>query len=168
MLIKTDAQRMAISYQELLSLRDKYILWMPGRSDAFNLFSELVGYYHDKRSFCMLGHIMQSRQWNLDEIEAYKKRPNALIFDNCCWQEVTLRALAYVDHHLTPVMEEYGTGYAYKQWRPLMNGFNEFLLELLAKMMFTECDAIYYHCEKYCCFCLDTSKALKPLRLIRR
>lgn len=168
MLIKTDAQRMAISYQELLRLRDKYILWKPGRSDAFNLFGELVGYYHNKRSFCMLGHIMQSRPWDIEEIEAYRKKPNALIFENCCWQEVTLRALAYIDRHLTPIMKEYGTGYALDCWRPLMNGFNEFMLELLAKMMFTECGAIYYNCVEKCCFCVDTSQALKPLRLIRR
>lgn len=168
MLIKTDAQRMAISYQELLSLRDKYILWIPGRSDAFNLFSELVGYYHNKQSFCMLGHIMQSKPWNIDEIEAYRKKPNALIFADCCWQDVTLRALAYIDRYLTPVIEEYGTGYAYKCWASLMNGFNFFLDELLAKMLFKECDAIYYHCVEKCCFCVDTSKALKALRLIRR
>ena len=57
MLIKTDAQKMAICYNELLRLRDKYILGDLDRSNAFNLFSELVGYYHDKRSFVMLGHI---------------------------------------------------------------------------------------------------------------
>lgn len=169
MLIKTDAQRMAISYQELLRLRyDGHILDNLDRSNAFNLFGELVGYYHSRGAGCMLGHIMQARPWNLEEIEAYQKKPNALIFADCCWQDVTLRALAYVDKHLTPVIEEYGTGYAYKQWRPLMNGFNEFLLELLAKMMFTNCSAIYYHDEKNCCFCVDTSKALKPLQRVRR
>lgn len=169
MLIKTDAQRMAISYQELLRIRYAgHILDNPERSNAFNLFGELVGYYHDKRSFCMLGHIMKARPWNNDEIEAYRKKPNALIFADCCWQDVSLRALAYVDRNLTPVIEAYGTGYAYKHWRPLMNGFNDFLLELLAKMMFTECNAIYYHCLERCCFCLDTSRALKPLQLIRR
>lgn len=169
MLIKTDAQRMGICYQELLRLRYAgHILDNPDRSNAFDLFGEIEGYYHDKRSFCMLGHVMQSRPWNVDELEAWKKRPNALIFDRCCWQDVTLRALAYVDRHLTPILEEYGTGYVYKQWRPLMNGFNEFLLELLAKMIFKECGAVYYHCVEKCCFCLDTSRALKSLRLIRR
>ena len=169
MLIKTDAQRMAICYQELLRLRYAgHILDNPDRSNAFNLFGELVGYYHDKRSFVMLGHIMKARPWDIDEISAYRKKPNALIFDKCCWQDVTLRALAYVDKHLTPVMEEYGTGYACKSWAPLMNGFNEFLLELLAKMMFTNCDAIYYACVEKCCFCLDTSRALKPLQRVRR
>lgn len=168
MLVKNDVQRMAICYNELLRLRDKHILGDLERSNAFNMFGELVGYYHDKRSFYMLGHIMRAKPWNSEEIEEYRKRPNALIFDNCNWQEVTLHALAYVDRHLTPVIEAYGTGYAFKQWRPLMNGFNEFLLELFAKMMFKECDAIYYHCEKNCCLCLDTSKALKPLQLIKR
>ena len=169
MLIKTDAQRMAICSKELLRLRyDGHILDNPDRSNAFNLFGELVSYYHDKRSFCMLGHIMKARPWNLEEIEAYRKKPNALIFENCCWQDVTLRALAYVDRNLTPTMKEYGTGYACDCWLPLMNGFNEFLDELLAKMMFKECNAIYYHCVEKCCFCVDTSKALKPLQFIRR
>ena len=168
MLTKTDAQRMAISYQELLRLREKYILWKPNISDAFNLFGELVGYYHNKRSFVELGNVIKSRPWDVADIEAWKKRPNALIFENDSWQGVALWARAYMDKHLTPILEGYGTGYVYKQWRPLMNGFNEFLLELLVKMMFTNCGAVYYHCEKNCCFCLDTSHALKPLRLIRR
>ena len=111
---------------------------------------------------------MQAKPWDVDEIEAYKKRPNALIFDKCNWQEVTLRALAYIDRHLTPIMKEYAPGYACDCWRALMNGFNDFLLELLAKMMFREGNAIYYHCLENYCFCVDTSKALKPLRLIRR
>ena len=168
MLIKTDAQRMAICYNELLRLRDKYILDDLERSDAFNLFGELVGYYHDKRSFCMLGHVIQARPWAWDEISAYKKKPNALIFDKCCWQDVTLRALAYIDRYLTPIVKEYGTGYALDCWRPLMNGFNFWLEELLAKMMFTECNAIYYHALEHYCFCVDTSKALKPLQRVRR
>lgn len=169
MLIKTDAQRMAICDKELLRLRYAgHILDNPDTSNAFNLYYEISSFYHSKGAGVMLGHIMQARPWDLEEIEAYKKRPNALIFDNCCWQDVTLRALAYVDRHLTPVIEAYGTGYVYKQWRPLMNGFNEFLLVLLAKMMFTNCSAVYYHCLKNCCFCLDTSKALKPLQRIRR
>lgn len=169
MLVKTDAQRMAICDKELLRLRYAgYILDNPDRSNAFNLYNEIIGFYHSKGSGCMLGHIMQSRPWNLEEIEAYKKRPNAIVYDKSNWQEVTLHALAYVDRHLTPVMEEFGTGRAYDCWRALMNGFNFFLEELLAKMMFKECGAIYYHCEKNCCFCLDTSRALKPLQLIRR
>ena len=168
MLVKTDAQRMAISYKELLRLRDKHILSNLETFNAFDLFSELVGYYHDKKSFCMLGHIMQSRPWNFEEIEAYRKKPNAIIYDKSCWQDVSLSALAYIDRHLTPIMKEYGTGYACDCWGPLMNGFNFFLEELLAKMMFTNCDAIYYHSVEKCCFCLDTSKALKPLQLIKR
>lgn len=169
MLIKTDAQRMAIVNKELLRLRYAgHILGNIDTSNAFNLYYEIGGFYYSKGSGCMLGHIMQAKPWDVDEIDAYKKRPNALIFDNCCWQEVTLHALAYIDRHLTPIMKEYGTGYAYDCWRALMNGFNEFLLELLAKMMFKECNAIYYHCPEKCCFCLDTSKALKPLQLIRR
>lgn len=168
MLIKTDAQRMATCYNELLRLRDKHILGDLERSNAFNMFGELVGYYHDKRSFCMLGHIMKARPWNLEEIEAYKKRPNAIVYDNCNWQDVTLRGLAYIDRNLTPIMKEYGTGYACDCWAPLMNGFNEFLLELLAKMMFKECGAVYYHCVEKCCFCVDTSRALKPLQRVRR
>lgn len=166
MLVKLDSQRMAISYNELLSLRDKYILWKPGRSDAFNLFSELVGYYHNKRSFIEFKNAVQCRPWDVDEIEAYKKRPGAIIFDKCCWQEVTMRALAYMDKHLTPVLEGYGTGYACKQWGALMNVYNSFLFELLIKMMFTNCNAIYYACVEKCCFCVDTSRALKPLRLL--
>lgn len=169
MLIKTDAQRMAICDKELLRLRyDGHILDNPDTSNAFNLYYEISSFYHSKGAGCMLGHIIQAKPWNLEEIEAWKKKPNALIFDKCCWQDVSLRALAYVDKHLTPILKEYGTGYACDCWRPLMNGFNEFLLELLAKMMFKECGAIYYHCEEKCCFCLDTSKALKPLRFIRR
>ena len=168
MLIKTDAQRMAISYKELLRLRDKHILQNLDTSNAFNLFSEISGFYYSKGSGCMLGHIMQARPWDWDEINAYRKKPNALFFDRCCWQDVTLHALAYIDRHLTPVLEGYGTGYAFKQWRALMNGFNFFLEELLAKMMFIKCDAIYYNSIERYCFCLDTTKALKPLRLIKR
>ena len=168
MMRHTDGQKMGICYQELLRLRDKYILRDLERSNAFNLLGEIEGYYHDKRSFVMLGHVVQSRPWNFEEIEDWKKKPNALIFDNCCWQDVTMRALAYVDKHLTPIIEEYGTGYAYKCWASLMNGFNFFLDELLAKMTFKECGAIYYHCEKNCCFCVDTSRALKPLQRVRR
>ena len=168
MLVKTDAQRMAISYKELLRLRDKHILGYLETSNAFDLFGEVSGFYYSKGSGCMLGHIMQARPWNLEEIEVWKKKPNALIFDRCCWQDVTLRALAYVDRNLTPIMKEYGTGYAYDCWRALMNGFNFWLEELLAKMMFVKCNAIYYcSIEKYC-FCVDTSKALKPLQLVRR
>lgn len=168
MLIKTDAQRMAICDKELLRLRDKYILNDLDRSNAFNLYYEISSFYHSKGAGVMLGHIMQSRPWDWEEIEAYKKRPGAIIFDKCCWQDVTLRALAYVDKHLTPVMEAYGTGYVYKQWRALMNGFDEFLLELLAKMMFRECNAIYYCSIERYCFCVDTSRYLKPLQRVRR
>lgn len=169
MLIKTDAQRMAICDKELLRLRYAgHILDNPDRSNAFNLFYEISGFYYSKGAGCMLGHIMQARPWDNEEVNAYRKKPNALVFDKCSWQDVTLRALAYIDRHLTPVIEAYGTGYVYKQWRALMNGFNEFLLDLLAKMMFKECGAVYYHCEENCCFCVDTSQALKPLRLIRR
>ena len=168
MLIKTDAQRMAISYKELLRLRDKHILGNLETSNAFDLFSELVSFYHSKGSGCMLGHIMKARPWDYEEIETYRKKPNAIIYDKSNWQEVSLHALAYIDRHLTPVIEAYGTGYVYKQWRPLMNGFNFFLDELFAKMAFKECNAIYYHSIENCCFCLDTTKALKPLRLIKR
>lgn len=169
MLIKTDAQRMAICDKELLRLRyDGHILNNLDTSNAFNLFYEISSFYHSKGAGCMLGHVIQARPWDVEEIEAYKKRPNAIIFDKCCWQDVSLRALAYADKHLTPVMKEYGTGYACDCWAPLMNGFNGFLLELLAKMMFKECGAIYYNSVEQCCFCVDTSKALKPLRLIRR
>ena len=168
MLVKTDAQRMAISYQELLRLRDKHILGNLETSNAFDLFGEISGFYYSKGSGCMLGHIMQAKPWELEEIEAYKKRPNAIVYDKCNWQEVTLRALAYIDRHLTPIMEEHGTGCAYDCWRALMNGFNFWLEELLAKMMFKECDAIYYNSIEHYCFCLDTSRALKPLQLIRR
>ena len=169
MLVKTDAQRMAICDKELLRLRYAgHILNNPDTSNAFNLFYEISGFYYSKGSGVMLGHIMQAKPWNLEEIEAYRKRPNAIIFDRCCWQDVTLRALAYIDRHLTPIVKEYGTGYALDSWRPLMNGFNFWLEELLAKMMFKECNAVYYHCLENYCFCVDTSQALKPLRLIRR
>ena len=168
MLIKTDAQRMAISYQELLRLRDKHILKNLDTSNAFNLFSEISGFYYSKGAGVMLGHIMQAKPWDYDEIEAYKKRPNAIIYDKCNWQDVSLSALAYIDRHLTPVIKEYAPGYAWDCWRPLMNGFNDFLLELVAKMAFKECDAIYYNSIERYCFCLDTSQALKPLRLIKR
>ena len=168
MLIKTDAQRMAISYQELLRLRDKHILGNLETSNAFDLFGELVGYYHDRRSFIELKNAVQCRPWDVEELNAYKKKPNALIFDNYCYQEVAGRALAYMERHLTPVLEGYGTGYACKHWGALMNVYNSFLFELLIKMMFTNCNAIYYACIENCCFCVDTSKALKPLRLIKR
>ena len=169
MLIITDAQRMAICSKELLRLRYAgHILDNPNTSNAFNLYYEISGFYYSKGAGVMLGHIMQARPWDVDEIEAYKKRPGAIVYDKSCWQDVTLRALAYVDRHLTPVMKEYGTGYAFDCWRALMNGFNFWLEELLAKMMFKECGAVYYcSIEKYC-FCVDTSKALKPLRLIKR
>lgn len=169
MLIKTDAQRMAICSKELLRLRYAgYILDNLDTSNAFNLFYEISGFYHSRGSGCMLGHIMQARPWDVEEIEAYRKKPNAIIYDKCCWQDVTLRALAYVDKHLTPIMKEYGTGYAYDCWRALMNGFNFWLEEQLAKMMFLKCNAIYYNSIEHYCFCLDTSQALKPLQLIRR
>ena len=169
MLIKTDAQRMAICDKELLRLRyDGHILGNIDTSNAFDLFYQISGFYYNKGSGCMLGHIMQARPWNLEEVNAYKKRPNALIFDHCNWQEVTLRALAYIDRNLSPIMKEYGTGYACDCWAPLMNGFNFWLEELLAKMMFKECKAIYYNSIEHYCFCLDTSSALKPLRLIKR
>lgn len=169
MLIKTDAQRMAICSKELLRLRyDGHILNNLDTSNAFDLYYQISGFYYSKGSGVMLGHIMQARPWDFEEIEAYKKKPNAIVFDRCCWQDVTLRALAYIDRHLTPIMKEYGTGYALDCWRPLMNGYNFWLEELLAKMMFKECDAIYYNSIENYCFCLDTSKALKPLRLIRR
>lgn len=160
---------MAVCDRELLRLRyDGHILDNPDRSNAFNLFYEISGFYYSRGAGCMLGHIMQSRPWDVDEIEAYKKRPNAIVYDKSNWQDVTLHALAYIDRHLTPIMKEYGTRYACDCWAPLMNGFNEFLLELLAKMMFTECSAIYYHCPENYCFCLDTSRALKPLQRVRR
>ena len=169
MLVKTDSQRMAICDKELLRLRYAgYILDNPNRSNAFNLFYEVSGFYYSKGAGCMLGHIMQAKPWDYAEIEAYKKKPNALIYDKSNWQDVTLHALAYIDRNLSPIMKEYAPGYAYDCWRALMNGFNDFLLELLAKMMFKECNAIYYHCEENCCFCVDTSKALKSLRLIKR
>ena len=168
MLIKTDAQRMAISYKELLRLRDKHILGNLETSNAFDLFGEISGFYYSRGAGCMLGHIMQARPWDWEEIEAYKKRPNVIVFDRCNWQDVTLRALAYIDRNLTPTMKEYGTGYACDCWRALMNGFNFWLEEQLAKMMFLKCNAIYYNSIEHYCFCLDTSQALKPLRLIKR
>ena len=169
MLIKTDAQRMAICDKELLRLRYAgHILDNPDRSNAFNLYYEISGFYYSRGAGCMLGHIMKSKPWDVDEIETYRKKPNAIIYDKCCWQDVSLSALAYIDRNLTPVMKEYGTGYACDCWRALMNGFNFFLEELIAKMFFKECNAIYYHSIEHCCFCLDTSKALKPLQLIRR
>ena len=169
MLIKTDAQRMAICDKELLRLRYAgHILDNPDRSNAFNLFYEISGFYYSRGAGCMLGHIMQARPWDWDEVNAYKKRPNAIVFDKCGWQDVTLRALAYIDRNLTPTMKEYGTGYALDCWRPLMNGFNFWIEELLAKMMFIKCNAIYYNSIEHYCFCLDTSQALKPLRLIKR
>ena len=169
MLIKTDAQRMAICDKELLRLRYAgHILDNIDTSNAFDLYYQVSGFYYSKGSGCMLGHIMQAKPWNLEEIEAYRKKPNALIYDKCCWQDVSLSALAYIDRHLTPIMKEYGTGYAYESWGALMNGFNFWLEELLAKMMFRECNAIYYHSTEKYCFCLDTSQALKPLRLIKR
>ena len=169
MLTKTDAQRMAICSKELLRLRYAgHILDNIDRSNAFNLFYEISGFYYSKGAGCMLGHIMQARPWDYEEIETYRNKPTALIYDKCCWQDVSLSALAYIDRHLTPIMKEYGAGYAYECWRALMNGFNGFLLELIAKMMFKECNAIYYNSVERCCFCLDTSKALRPLRLIKR
>ena len=169
MLIKTDAQRMAICSKELLRLRYAgHILDNPDRSNAFNLFYEVSGFYYSRGSGCMLGHIMQAKPWDFEEIEVYKKRPNAIVFDKSNWQNVSLSALAYIDRNLTPVMKECALGYACDCWAPLMNGFNDFLLELLAKMMFKECNAIYYHSIENYCFCLDTSQALKPLQLIKR
>ena len=168
MLVKTDAQRMAISYQELLRLRDKHILKNLDTSNAFNLFSEISGFYYSKGAGVMLGHIMQAKPWDYEEIETYRKKPNAIIYDKCNWQDVSLSALAYIDRNLSPIMKEYGTGCAYDYWLPLMNGFNFFLEELIAKMMFKECDAMYYHDIDRYCFCLDTSRALKSLRLIKR
>ena len=168
MLVKTDAQRMAISYQELLRLRDKHILKNLDTSNAFNLFSEISGFYYSKGAGVMLGHIMQAKPWNYEEIEAYRQKPNALIYDKCNWQDVSLSALAYIDRNLSPIMKEYGTSYAWDCWRALMNGFNFFLEELLAKMLFMKCNAIYYHSIDHYCFCVDTSQALKPLQLIKR
>ena len=169
MLIKTDAQRMAICSKELLRLRYAgHILDNIDTSNAFDLYYEIGGFYYSKGSGCMLGHIMQARPWNYEEIETYRKKPNALIYDKSCWQDVTLHALAYIDRNLTPIMKEYAPGYACDCWGALMNGFNFWLEELLAKMMFKECNAIYYNSIEHYCFCLDTSKALKPLRLIKR
>ena len=160
---------MAICDKELLRLRYAgYILDNPDRSNACDLLYELSGFYYSKGASCTLAHVIQSRPWDCVEIEAYRKNPNALIYDKCCWQDVALHALAYIDRHLTLTMKEYAPGYVCDCWRALMNGFNDFLLELLAKMMFTKCNAVYYNCEENCCFCLDTSQALKPLRLIRR
>lgn len=169
MLIKTDAQRMAICDKELLRLRyDGHILNNLDTSNAFNLYYEISGFYYSKGSGVMLGHIMQARPWDFEEIETYRKRPNAIVYDKSCWQDVSLSALAYIDRHLTPIVKEYGTGYAWDCWRPLMNGFNFWLEGLLAKMMFMKCDAIYYNSIEHYCFCVDTSRALKPLRLVRR
>ena len=143
MLIKTDAQRMAICAKELLRLRYAgHILANIDTSNAFNLFYEISGFYYSKGAGVMLGHIMKSKPWNVDEISAYRKKPNALVYDKSNWQDVTLHALAYIDRHLSPIMKEYGTGYACDCWAPLMNGFNDFLLELIAKMAFKECGAI--------------------------
>ena len=169
MLIKTDAQRMAICDKELLRLRYAgHILGNINTSNAFDLYYEISGFYYSKGAGVMLGHIMQARPWVYEEIETYRKKPNAIVFDKCCCQDVALHALAYIDRNLTPIIKEYGTGYAYDCWRALMNGFNFFLEELLAKMMFRDCNAIYYHCEEKCCFCVDTSQALKSLRIIKR
>ena len=169
MLIKTDAQRMAICSKELLRLRyEGHILDNIDRSNAFDLYYQISGFYYSKYAGCMLGQIMHSRPWDYAEIETYRKKPNALVYDKSNWQDVTLHALAYIDRHLTPIMKEYGAGHACEYWGVLMNGFNEFLLNLLAKMMFKECDAIYYYSVKNYCFCLDTSVALKPLQLIKR
>ena len=169
MLIKTDAQRMAICSKELLRIRYAgHILDNLDTSNAFNLFYEISGFYYSKGSGCMLGHIMKARPWNYEEVEEYGKKPNALVYDKSNWQDVSLSALAHIDRNLTPIMKEYGTGYACECWAPLMNGFNFFLEELVAKMVFKECNAVYYYSEKNYCFCLDTSRALKPLRLIKR
>ena len=160
---------MAICDKELLRLRYAgHILQNLDTSNAFNLYYEISSFYYSRGSGCMLGHIMQARPWDWDEVNAYKKRPNAIVFDKSCWQDVSLSALAYIDRHLTPIMKEYGTGYACDCWRALMNGYNFWLEELLAKMMFKECNAIYYNSIEHYCFCVDTSKALKPLRLIQR
>ena len=164
----TDAQKMGICYQELLRLRDKRFLQNLETSNAFDLFGEITGFYHSRGSGCMLGHIMQARPWNWEEIEAFRKKPNAIIYDKCNWQDVSLSALAYIDRNLTPIVKEYAQGLVCNYWGALMNGFNFFLEELLAKMMFKECNAIYYNSIDHYCFCLDTSKALKPLQLIKR
>ena len=169
MLIKTDAQRMAICAKELLRLRYAgHILGDIDTSNAFELFYEVSGFYYSKGSGCMLGHIMQARPWDYAEIEAYKKRPNAIVYDKSCSQDVSLSALAYIDRNLSPIMKEYAPGYVCDCWAPLMNGFNDFLLDLFAKMAFKECGAIYYYSTENYCFCVDTSQALKPLRLIKR
>ena len=169
MLIKTDAQRMAICSKELLRLRYAgHILDNLDASNAFNLYYEVSGFYYSKGAGVMLGHIMKSKPWNVDEISAYQKKPNALIYDKSNWQGVSLSALAYIDRNLSPIMKEYAPGYVCDCWGALMNGFNFFLEELLAKMMFKECNAVYYHSVEHYCFCLDTSQALKPLRLIKR
>ena len=61
MLIKTDAQRMAICSRELLRLRDAgHILDNIDRSNAFNLYYEISGFYYSKGAGVMLGHIMKS------------------------------------------------------------------------------------------------------------
>lgn len=160
---------MAICTKELLRLRYAgHILGNIDTSNAFDLYYEIGGFYYSKGAGCMLGHIVQARPWDWSEINAYKKRPNAIIFDKSNWQEVSLSAIAYIDRYLTPIMKEYAPGYACDCWRALMNGFNFWLEELLAKMMFRECDAIYYNSIEHCCFCVDTSRALKPLQLIKR
>ena len=164
----TDAQNMAICYNELLRLRDKLILNDLDRSNAFNLFGELVSYYHDKRSFYGLGRYVNNKGWDVDAIDALRKNPNWVIFDNCFYQEVTSTALAYVERNLKPIIEGYCTGYVLKCWEPLFKCWNFFFDDLLALFMFKECNAVYYHCEKNCCFCVDTTKELKPLRLIKR
>ena len=164
----TDAQNMATCYNELLRLRDKYILNDLERSNAFNLFGELVSYYHDKRSFYGLGRFVNNKTWNVDAIDALRKNPNWVIFDNCCYQEVTNTALAYMERNLKPIVEGYCTGYVLKCWEPLFKCWNFFLNDLLALFMFKECNAVYYNSKEYSCFCLDTSQAQKPLRLISR
>ena len=168
MLRHTDGQNMGICYNELLRLRDKYILNDLDRSNAFNLFGEIEGYYHDKRSFYGLGRYVNNKVWDVDAINELRNNPNWVIFDNCFYQEVTSKALAYIERNLKPLIEGYCTGYVLKCWEPLFKCWNFFLDDLLALFMFKECGAIYYHCEERCCFCVDTSQALKPLQLIRR
>ena len=73
---RTDAQNMGICYQELLRLRDKHILNDLERSNAFDLFGELVSYYHDKRSFYGLGRYVNNKAWDIDAIDALRKNPN--------------------------------------------------------------------------------------------
>ena len=45
MLVKTDAQRMAICSKELLRLRDKHILGNLETSNAFDLYYEISSFY---------------------------------------------------------------------------------------------------------------------------